>query len=369
MNQKRNTGSFLDKLFKNILIFLPLGVIGNLIFSYYHTDEGIISYLSRVSARTLMLCLILCVVPWFTHLLRMFIWTRFISHPVKFIQLFKIAVAADLSAAVSPTSVGGGPIKAGMLMQQGLKPADAISLTLLGSVEDYAFFLISVPVSFVITAGWKHHFMGNIVQVVQSSTWILPAVIALISAVLLAFSNKKVFGYIGKLLNRIALIRKITASTKNMLSDISSVYQLIRKEGKRFFLLSLTLTGIHWISRYSILIVLLYGLGFDINPVKIFFLQWVILVLLLFVPTPGATGGAEASFYFIFRNIIPGSTIGFIMPAWRFMTYYLTLGLGTVVFMMLNYFSMRKEKARVEAETPIPEIFEVQKISGIENAG
>jgi hypothetical protein len=127
-----------------------------------------------------------------------------------------------------------------------------------------------------------------------------------------------------------------------MISDISGVYQLIGKKGKRLFVLSLLLTAIHWISRYSVLIVLLYGLGFNIHPVKIFFLQWVILVLMLFVPTPGATGGAEASFYFIFRNIIPDSTIGFIMPAWRFLTYYATLGLGTILFSILNFVKVKK---------------------------
>ena len=342
MNSQTHVSSFLNKLFKNMLIFLPLGVIGNLLFSYYHSDSGLITYLGNISGNSIALCLILCMIPWFTHSLRILIWTRFITKKIAFKEILKIAVAADLGAAISPTSVGGGPLKAGMLMQQGLKTSDAISLTLLGSVEDHTFFFLSVPIAFVITAGWKHHFFGNIVHFIQSSNCFLFIAGTFLGTLIIGLLNKKRLKRVGKKLNRFAYIQKATTAVRNMFSDISSVYQLIGKKGKRLIVLSLMLTAIHWISRYSILIVLLYGLGFDIHPVKIFFLQWIILVLMLFVPTPGATGGAEASFYFIFRNIIPDSTIGFIMPAWRFLTYYATLGLGTIFFTMLNFIKVKK---------------------------
>ncbi len=265
------------------------------------------------------------------------------SKKIRFKEILKIAIAADLGAAISPTSVGGAPLKAGMLMQQGLKPSDAISLTLLGSVEDHTFFFISVPISFVITAGWKHHFFVNIDRFIPNLGWLLLMAGAFIIVMVIIISTKKIGKRVGIILNRFSLIRKMNTAARNMISDISNLYQLIGKKGKRYFLLSLTLTAIHWISRYSILIVLLNDLGFDIHPVNIFFLQWVILVLMLFVPTPGATGGAEASFYFIFQNIIPVSTIGFVMPAWRFLTYYVNLGLGTILFTMLNFVKIKKE--------------------------
>lgn len=325
-----------------MLFFLPLGVIGNLIFSYYHSDTGLFSYLSKLDGYTIIICLIFVMIPWFTHSLRILIWTRFISKNIPFKEILKIAIAADLGAAISPTSVGGGPLKAGMLMQQGLKTSDAISLTLLGSVEDHTFFFISVPISFIITAGWKHHVFKNSFHLIQNSTWFIIFIIAFVAIIIITVSNKKLLNHIGKKLNRFTFIQKATSAVRNMISDISGVYQLIGKKGKRLFVLSLLLTAIHWISRYSVLIVLLYGLGYNIHPVKIFFLQWIILVLMLFVPTPGATGGAEASFYFIFRNIIPDSTIGFIMPAWRFLTYYATLGLGTILFSILNFVKVKK---------------------------
>jgi len=53
------------------------------------------------------------------------------------------------------------------------------------------------------------------------------------------------------------------------------------------------------------------------------------------MPTPGATGGAEASFYMIYYYLLPHKSIGLIIAGWRFLTFYFLLGLGTILFIRL----------------------------------
>jgi uncharacterized protein (TIRG00374 family) len=81
---------------------------------------------------------------------------------------------------------------------------------------------------------------------------------------------------------------------------------------------------------------LLASLHIPCNPIRIFLYQWTVFVLTLFIPTPGGSGGAEASFYVIYRNAIPDSLLGVVTAAWRFLTYYVQLTAGAVVFSLIN---------------------------------
>ena len=53
-----------------------------------------------------------------------------------------------------------------------------------------------------------------------------------------------------------------------------------------------------------------------------------VFVAMLFVPTPGGTGGAEAAFLLVFSNLIPRAAVGPAMAGWRLITYYFMLLVG-----------------------------------------
>lgn len=55
-----------------------------------------------------------------------------------------------------------------------------------------------------------------------------------------------------------------------------------------------------------------------------------------FVPVPGATGGAESSFYFSFGIFFMNNYIYTALLIWRFITYYLGLMLGWLTFTFVN---------------------------------
>jgi glycosyltransferase 2 family protein len=87
--------------------------------------------------------------------------------------------------------------------------------------------------------------------------------------------------------------------------------------------------------------------------VLFFFLQWVVFTALNFVPTPGASGGAEAAFVLVYSALLPASVIGIATAGWRFLTFYVQLALGSVIFTWLNLADARREalQRRREAAT------------------
>jgi uncharacterized membrane protein YbhN (UPF0104 family) len=74
-----------------------------------------------------------------------------------------------------------------------------------------------------------------------------------------------------------------------------------------------------------------------VHPVEFFLFQWLVFTVMTFTPTPGGSVGAEAAFYFIYQSYIPGEIVALATAGWRFLTYYFQLGLGTIIFSVLNF--------------------------------
>jgi hypothetical protein len=59
---------------------------------------------------------------------------------------------------------------------------------------------------------------------------------------------------------------------------------------------------------------------------------------MMWVPTPGASGGTEWAFTVIFTVLVSGSTAVLVtaMLIWRFVTYYLGMFVGFIAYMILR---------------------------------
>jgi uncharacterized membrane protein YbhN (UPF0104 family) len=55
-----------------------------------------------------------------------------------------------------------------------------------------------------------------------------------------------------------------------------------------------------------------------------------------FVPTSGATGGAEVAFAAVYATLLPSGAIGLATAAWRCFTFYVPAGLAALLFPLLG---------------------------------
>ena len=115
---------------------IPIGVLGNIIFSLLVTDRDLLASLHEFPRGYLVLAIALGLLPWLTNTLRLYIWARFLGHDLRLRDCFQMTLAVDLGSAISPTAVGGGFFKWGMLVQRGVTPGTAASLTTFPIIED-----------------------------------------------------------------------------------------------------------------------------------------------------------------------------------------------------------------------------------------
>lgn len=323
--QKQSRLPGVNVMLRRLIPIICVGVLGNLVFSWYTTDKGKLFDWSRFSGAYLVLAAALSLLPWFWHALRLSIWSKFFEVPLSRLNLLRIVVATDVGGVVAPVAVGGAPFKMGMLIQQGFQPGQAAMLTLLGHLEEAVFFLCMISVSLVLTRPWENPLWQSIGGFMQAHAQTIFFVLALL--VVLFFYLKKSRKIRQFFRGRIQQSERL----EMMIADFRHAIQLVYSNGRKpFFLSMLAIIG-QWMSRFSILLAVLLALGLDLDLFRIFFLQWMVFVALLFVPTPGGTGGAEAAFLLVFSKLIPRVAVGPAMAGWRFMTYYFMLLVGVII--------------------------------------
>ena len=336
------------KIINRLIIFISLGVLAHIIFLLSTTDRSIISQLSNIKMRYLVSIGCLVLVPWMGHALRMVFWTRFLNVGLSYREALKVAVSTDLGAALTPTLIGGGPIKLGMLLQQGISPSKAGILIALGGFEDMIFYLSGIFLAFF----FAHESILKILLSVKTLAIDNAAItIVILSIVLIIFMLKKL-GWIQwnfSILNLLPLrIRrgylKFMVGLRNSLQETKETLKLILKKGKITFLMSMTILFIQWFAKFSILAVLLYALNVELEFHNIYLKQWLVWLTMIFIPTPGATGGAEASFFLLFGNVIPKEVLTLTISTWRFFTYYFIMMSAVVIFQLTTFISYRKAK-------------------------
>ncbi len=151
------------------------------------------------------------------------------------------------------------------------------------------------------------------------------------------------------------IVRKVQAWLQKFWEEFFSAYNLMIRHGKMRFVANVLIAGIQWIIRYSIVPLLLYSLGQEVNFLQFFILYWLLASLASFIPTPGATGAAEGAFLLVFSTFIPSAMLGLVMIGWRFLSFYLLNIAGIVVVMILEIQS-RPDSTPSTEETELADV-------------
>lgn len=336
----------LERLFRLALLLIPVGVLGNLALSWATTDRSLLAELPQLPRGYLYLAVALGLVPWFTNALRVWIWARFIGSGLSYRESFRIVLGGELGSSVLPTSTGGEVFRWGMMVQRGISPGAAASIITLGHVEDSLFFLLALPAAAAISSAWELPVLRSVAGEIEGNA--LVALAAGVGALfVLRFLVRLVLaGRLGERPRAWGL--RAAAKTRRRLRkgwrEFRDVYRLVARRGKALFLLTLLVTAVQWTCRYSVAAALAAFLGAEVDPVLFFLLQWVVFTVMLFVPTPGASGGAEAAFYLVYSALLPGRITGLMTAGWRFLTFYLQLALGAVLFTGLTLAEPREPR-------------------------
>lgn len=318
-----------------LIVVLSLGLLITSVYSACTIDQPALEALRHFPLSHALLLLAMALLPWLLSALRLSVWMSFLRHPARFPEILRIVIAAEAVSAVTPTAVGGGYFKLGWLVKRGVPAGTAASLMVLGTLEEYFFFLLSVPAVLMLSPAAREFFaLGALWDLLPLQDWqggdilltVLLAAAAGWGAARLVWRNLPL-----RHKNRVAEWWRTCRQQAHV--GMQTLRQVIAHGGWRFFV-TVGLAGVHWACRCSLLVVLLEGLRQNLDALQVIVSQWLLFMVMNFVPSPGAVGGAEFGFLLLYREVLPENFVGVLSAAWRVLTFTLPVGLAALVFML-----------------------------------
>jgi hypothetical protein len=300
---------------RRLLLFLPISVGISVIVALLTTGTGDLVRLEAFSFWLFAGAAGLRLVPWLSKAVRLTNWMHFLGHRFSLRSGLRISIMAELGMAITPTAVGGQPVKAGMLYQRGVSLGESTSLTTIQTVEDLTFYAIGLPLALTLVSFRARAALLRLLeQEAVGPRGILVAAGVVLGLLLSGLLAARAFGVFPKIRHKLAAFGE----------EFKRLYAEVITRGKQRFAVNVAVAAVHWVSRYSVVAMLTLSLGHEVNFLNFLVLQWVLFAVMAFVPTPGATGGAEGLFVILFTGVLPREALGTILIGWRFLDFYFT---------------------------------------------
>lgn len=285
----------------------------------------------------LTLALALVFVPMAANSVRLALWARFLRVDLGVAGAFRVITGTIVANSITPTNVGGMPLKLLFLMGEGVETRKAVTLLSFQTAEDMVilFSLFGLCASFSGFAladflSTHPELMREVQRVVASIGWVALgvglAVIALCLAIATGMLGSGLREWAGRWLGRL----------RQSASTVAGDWVAVARRGKVYALINISLALLQWSVRFSIAGLVLAAFGIDWHPKLYWLLQYLVQALSSVVPTPGAAGGAEAAFLLLFAPFVELDVRLPAMSAWRLLHFFVPLAGAALAFFLLR---------------------------------
>ncbi len=323
---------------RNILVLI-ITIFIILVYVLKDDFNDIINILLNVNLLYLGLAFVVLIISDIFKSLNIYIYAKKFNPKYKFKEAYKLNFITHFFNGITPFLSGGQAYQI-----YHLNKMNNISYTK-GSIFAFQTFFVYQTALVIITTIAifinKFYdilpldlFLKKIVFIGYSINLFVAIIITLIN-----FEKKGKRFIINKLfrfLNRIKLIKSVTADkVDNYVGGFNKSVQQI--EGNNLLLLKgIIFNVIATLLNFSIPLIILYAIepNLNISVLAVFIAMGYIFMVSTFVPIPGGTGGFEFGFLTFFGFIIGGPILKAAMLLWRFVTYYIVLIIGSIVFLV-----------------------------------
>lgn len=230
-------------------------------------------------------------------------------------------------AAVTPFQVGGLPLQLWVMNRRGISPGKATSILLIRGVMFYGLLLTAAPL-----IGRLMGASTALVKILSGYIWLVIGLVALLILSSIIFPR-----HVRNLHDRLhqkpnpGLLRRCFLWVLDEFDEFNAGLRLfLRPRYYGWLILALVLTVAAAVAVFAMSETLLAGLGVVSRPPHAMGLSMLLASVLLFVPTPGASGVAEAVAAGLYRAICPVYMLGIYVVLWRLFSFYLGALVGGI---------------------------------------
>ena len=325
---------------KYLINFLLIIVIGAAVIYFTMKDdlEASIEALLTASAGWIIVSLILMIIYYMLDGINLYTFGQLYKKDYSFKQAFVNSISGILFNGLTPFSSGGQFAQVYIFNKQGIPPTNSASILLMAFIVYQSVLVIFTAIVMIFRYTTYSKIYSNFFSLAILGFLINFFVIA---GLFLGAKSKRLQDFVCnsviKVLSKIRIVKdyeettiKISRSLENFRTELS----ILQKNKIILFKSSMLNLG-KLLILYSIPFFVAKALNLSVNYGQIFDFIGIcsfVYMITAFVPIPGASGGSEGVYYMLFSPILGSVGTPTSMLIWRFMTYYLGLILGAVVF-------------------------------------
>lgn len=321
------------------------------LISLFSAGREILSVLQMVKKDRLLFAALMYTISIILDALRTKLLSKVAKTKIKYPKCVENTLLGLYTSAITPFSMGGQPFQIYHLFKMGM------------SLESASMVVgIKFITSFTTTLGLVFFFLllygKKLISTTASSLIIYGGMVLTVSMYmffLLLILNKdlthRIFTskFMVKILSIILRKRKEQVLQKAVQS-VSKYFELINqlwKQSKKTVFLNIVIT----LGEIFLVHTVPYVVATSLSSLRISYPQFfgaiiTMTVVVYFVPTPGSSGGVEAAFYMMFRNMCSPAVVSATILLWRFLTFHLVILIGTILLSKTIY----EIKSRVQSK-------------------
>ncbi|MDO5846021.1 MAG: flippase-like domain-containing protein [Methanocorpusculum sp.] len=285
------------------------------------------------------------------HILSLVFWAfriklmcRSLGYKLSFFHCFNLVCSNMFIAAVTPSQIGGEPVRIYEIHKAGVPTGDATAVVIMERVFDGIVLAVGTVICIALLGLLFREI--HLPELCMITAYIAASVFGGLVILFFIIARHPKWGY--------ALMAKISGFLTRKKSSEARTARLEKIEGhvRHFYATLGHFTGksksaiawgilfsvLYWFNEFIISFFICLGLG--VQPTYELFLlslifQLLITVIMMIPLTPGGVGVAELSLSGFYALIIPSSIVGIFVLIYRFIFFYFNLAVGFIASMRI----------------------------------
>ncbi len=260
------------------------------------------------------------------------------------------------AAYLTPLQSGAGPMMIYTMKRFGVPIPVAMTSTLMTFIATVAFFAIAGPLAILFGAGKSLGDKGNVLGLslydlfLGSLTVFAGLGVVLVFVIVFPRLARNLLHWIAERVGRRS--RRLSAKLENLRAGIDQAHESVEKfntpKGWLSLFWCIVISGPSHANKLLAGYVALRAVGIEAHFVDILLVQTLVMFLLYFAPTPGASGVAEVTSALVMSVYVPVPLVPLYTVIWRSILSYFTLAFGGLVF----YSWLRAGAAELTSDGP-----------------
>ncbi len=327
-----------------LVMILSFNDIGNIFGMLAHAEIG------YVFAAIGLLLVYLGISP-----IALCILTKSRKNDISVKKTYVIGMTEHFFNGITPFATGGQPFQVYAFARSGVKPAESTGLLLMNFIIYQIVISAFSGLALIFYSRFATNALISVIAIVGFSVNF--AVLACAVAIATSSHVRRFLQWCVGLLCKIKFIAKFLEPQLPKFNAYMEQVQiafkdLLKKPG--VFFSCLGVKAVSMAAYYAITFFVIRSLGIEIGIDQLFFVicgTAFAVTMVIFLPTPGSSGGVEFAFSVIFATIIGADQIETIsyggMLIWRLITYYLSMMISLAFYIGFEINCSRAKKRKL----------------------